>query len=307
MLVSTNTAPFNKYGNHFEIVKLLKDAGFDAFDMTIRTSTVFLQWLMDIREDMNVLTKEQVRALEEKGDSRLMDIPTAIKLREYADSIGIKCNQTHAPFPTARLNKEGFNEYAFEEICTAIKISGILGAKICIVHPCNDYSPEENAKIYNALKQTAIESGVKIALENMWNWDTQNNHAAPAACSDEQNFMQHLELLDPNVFCACVDLGHAEMLGLNTSAVKMIKTLGKRVECLHIHDNNKVDDNHTLPYVMNIEFEPIWAALKEIGYEGDITFEVDTFQKNFPNELMPAVAEFMCQTAKYIKSKVQKG
>ena len=77
MLISTNTAPFNKYGDHFKIVKLLKDAGFDAFDMTIRTSTVFLQWLMDIREDMNVLTKEQVRALEEKGDVRLIDIQTA--------------------------------------------------------------------------------------------------------------------------------------------------------------------------------------------------------------------------------------
>lgn len=305
MLISTNTAPFNKYGNHFEIIKLLKDAGFDAYDFTIRTSTIFLFDLMDTREDMYVLTKEQVRGLEEKGDVRLIDIQTAKKLREYADSIGIKCNQTHAPFPTARLNKNGFNEYAIEEICTAIKISGILGAKICVVHPCNDYSPEQNAKIYNALKQTAIESGVKIALENMWNWDTQNDHAAPAACSDEQNFMQHLELLDPNVFCACLDLGHAEMFGLNTSAVKMIETLDQRLECLHIHDNNKLYDNHTLPYLMNMDFEPIWAALKKIGYKGDITFEIDGFVAKFPKELMPAVAQFVCQTGRYIKSKVE--
>ena len=74
----------------------------------------------------------------------------------------------------------------------------------------------------------------------MWNWDTEQGHAKKAACSDGEDFLKHILAVNDENFVACVDIGHAEMKGLNTSAESMIRTLGSHVAALHIHDNDKL-------------------------------------------------------------------
>ena len=121
--------------------------------------------------------------------------------------------------------------------------------------------------------------GVKIATENMWNWDRNNGHAAPASCSDPKSFVDLLEAVNDDFFVACLDIGHAEMKGLGTSAVEMILALRGKLQALHIHDNDRCHDSHQIPYSMNIEFSPILRALRKIGYSGDFTLESDAYIK----------------------------
>lgn len=76
---------------------------------------------------------------------------------------------------------------------------------------------------YNQLLPFAKDYGVKIATENMWNWNVQKDEAKFASCSNPESFNAHLDAINDPYFVACLDLGHAEMRGLDTSAVEMIE------------------------------------------------------------------------------------
>ena len=281
--ISSELQSFAAYGNAKEIVKLYKEAGFTAYDASMFTGGVF--------DEILYADNWQEKARE---------------FRAYADELGIACNQTHAPFATARKGNEEYNAQMLPKIHRAIEVSGILGAKICVVHPCNDYTAEENAVLYKNFEETARKAGVKIAVENMWNWAKGSPTATPAACSHHDDFKKHLELLPSDVFVACVDIGHAEMAGLDTSAAQMIRTLGKRVECIHLHDVDGVRDNHQVPFTQNVKFADVIDALKEVGYQGDITLEVAYAPKKTPKALLAPLAKYLAEIANYFKNELDK-
>ena len=65
----------------------------------------------------------------------------ARELRKIGEDNGIRCNQSHAPFPVSCPQIRDLLKRALE--CTAE-----AGGEICIIHPDNDKSPEENAQMY---------------------------------------------------------------------------------------------------------------------------------------------------------------
>ena len=281
--ISADIQGFSKFGNAHEIVKMMKEAGFTAYDASMFTNGV-LDWLL-YAEDW----KEKAQAF-----------------RDYADGLGIKCNQSHAPFSSVRKGDEKYNEWMFPRLIRAIEVSGILGAKVCVVHPCNDWTAEENAVLYQKLEPVAKQAGVKIGVENMWNWKQDSPTATKAACSHHEDFKAHLDLLNPEVFTACVDIGHAEMAGLNTSAVQMIQTLSERLGALHIHDVDLVHDNHQLPFTQNIDFEKVFTALKKANYQGDITFEACYGAGRAPKALQSAYARYLASIGEYFLEELEK-
>ncbi len=276
MLTSINIMAFDKIGDDKEVLRLLKEAGFTAYDFSMLNT----------------------------GDNGPLneDYQTKAKsLKDFADKIGIVCNQSHAPFPSFRLNEEEYNKRIFPYIVRALEVTSILGGKMCVVHPCNDASPEVNAEFYNSLLPYAKKFNVKIGLENMWNW--KDGHASDAACSSEQNFYDHLQLLDNEWFVANLDIGHAEMYGLNTSSVLMIEKLKDNLFGLHIHDNDCAHDFHAAPYSIYINFDAICAKLKECGYKGDVTLELDL--RATPKEVYPSVMKYLADIANKLKSQIE--
>ena len=281
--ISTETGSFGKYYDNFETLKKLKEAGFNAYDFTMCGEPG--------KRDMFFYENDY--------------IDRAKKLKKQAEEQGLICNQTHAPFPTVVVGNEEYNRKTYKDIVRAIEISGALGARLCVVHPCNYYTPEQNAEIYRRFESVAKDNGVLIALENMWNWTEKENHALPAACSDGDNFLKHLELLDDKVFVACLDLGHAEMFGLNTSAIEMIKKLGNRIKALHIHDNDLHDDLHLAPFMSKMKFEPIFSELKGAGYNGDVTFEANGFLGKLPKEVFLSGLKYLLSAGQYLRELLQ--
>ena len=88
----------------------------------------------------------------------------------------------------------------------------------------------------------------------------------------------------------------------------MIHMLGRdRLRSLHVHDNDFNGDQHTLPFTRNMNFELIPAALHDIGYEGDFTFEADNFLKVLPPELMMDASIYMCKVGRYLMKRVIDG
>lgn len=302
MLVSGHIETLLKYGDYKNAIKSMKEAGFPAFDLSINPKP----WPLPESFFIRTKTFKEILA-ETKDDREWVSVELAKELRKYADEIGIVCNQTHAPYPTAWVGDEPYNEDVFKLLVESLEITAIMGAKVCVLHPCNDYTPKENVEnVYIKLLPYAKKFGVLVGVENMWNWDRVRNIALPAACSSAENFKAHMDLLPEEYFCACVDTGHAEMGGLATSAYDMIKTLGKRVKALHVHDNDLFNDDHALPYLGKIDFEKIYQALNEIGYDGDVTFEVGNFLSSFPDELYMEALKFMAKVGEYIKSRLGK-
>ncbi len=238
-------------------IEYLAKAGFDAWDFSMFRMCEYDWKTKKLLPSSHPLAGENYLAF-------------ARKLKQIGLDNGIVCNQSHAPFPTACKEIQSYFKRAIE--CTAE-----AGGEICIIHPDNDKSAEENAEIYNELLPFAKQCKVKIATENMWNWDDDKNQASFAACCDPKDFLAHINAVNDDYLVACLDIGHAEMKGLNTNSVEMIKALGNHLQALHIHDNDKWHDSHQIPFSMDIDFVPIVKALKEIGYSGYFTLEADQF------------------------------
>ena len=202
----------------------------------------------------------------------------ARKLKQIGLDNGIVCNQGHAPFPSSPKSADYLKR--------AIECVAEAGGDICIIHPMNNGTPEENAEMYFELLPFAKEHNVKIATENMWNWSKLKRHSTFAACATPESFNAHLDAVNDDYLVACLDIGHAEMKGSNTSAVEMIKALGKRLKALYIHDNDKLHDSHEIPFSMKIDFVPIVKALKEIQYDGYFTLEASYHLEKLPKDKM---------------------
>lgn len=245
-------------------IEYIAKAGFDAWDFSMAAMCKY-DW-------------ENHRLLENPHPLAGKDyLAYARKLKQIGLDNGIVCNQSHAPAPSRFPEIRAYYKRAIE--CTAE-----AGGKICVIHPDNDKSPDENAEMYSELLPFAKECNVKIAAENMWNWDNEKGHSSFAACATPDSFCAHLDAVDDEYFVACLDIGHAEMKGSETTAVEMIKALGSRLQALHIHDNDKLNDLHLIPFSVNINFADIVKALKEIKYDGYFTLEASYYLKEYTKE-----------------------
>ena len=261
MKTSTEINSAAKFVGEERAIEYIAKAGFEAWDFSM-----FRMCKYD-RPTKTLLDNDHPLAGKDY-------LKFARRLRQIGLDNGIECNQSHAPFPTYAPQIRAHYKRAIE--CTAE-----AGGKICIIHPDNYKSAEENAEIYHELLPFAKSCGVRIATENMWNWNDELNQAAPAACSHHDDFVKHIDVVNDEYFTACLDIGHAEMRGLNTSAVEMIRALGPRLGALHVHDNDLHYDSHQIPFSMQINFDVIVKALKEVCYKGDMTLEADTYLHHF--------------------------
>lgn len=264
MKISTEIASAARIIGEEKAIEYYAKAGFDAWDFSMFSMCKY-DW------GNNVLM-ENNHPLAGRDYLRF-----ARKLKQVGIDSGIVCNQSHAPFPTCCAEIRSFYKRAIE--CTAE-----AGGKICIIHPDNNKTAEENGEMYLELLPFAKEHNVRIATENMWNWDKEKDHSSFAACATPESFNAHLDAVNDEYLTACLDIGHAEMKGSDTSAVEMIKALGSRLSALHIHDNDRWQDSHQIPFSMNIDFKEVVAALKQIDYKGYFTLEADQYLSAYSAE-----------------------
>ena len=289
MLVSTQTEVLAPRFGTEKTIRILAEAGFDAYDMSLFPM---------IRDD----------------PSYEMNQPNyrehALRLRKTADECGIVCNQAHAPFHSSTPDPEE-TAAIFQKIVRSMEIASILGAKIIIVHPKQHLAyrgneealKQMNLEFYRNLIPYAQKFNIKVAAENMWQYyDERINYST---CAAPEEFCSYLDEIDSEWIVGCLDVGHTAIV--NEDVPNMIRTLGsKRLQALHIHDTDFVNDQHTLPFMSRMDFESICAALAEIGYQGDITLEADRFLDRIPDALIPAAVKFMCETTRYLASKARK-
>lgn len=278
MKISTEIHSAAKIVGEEKAIELIAKAGFDAWDFSM-----FLMCKYDWKSGVLLPNDHPLAGNEALSFAR--------RLKRIGLDFGIHCNQSHAPFPST---VGGIRD----KLKIAIECTAEAGGEVCIIHPDNNKGAAENAEMYFELLPFAKECGVKIATENMWNWDKEKNQAAPAACSSPKSFLEHLNAVNDDFFVACLDIGHAEMRGLDTNSYEMIKALGGKLAALHVHDNDLWHDSHQIPFSMNIDFASVARALKEINYSGYLTLEADSYLKKFNEDTISDGVKDLALSAK---------
>ena len=277
MKISTEIASTARHIGEERAIEACAKAGFDHWDFSM----------------LQMCTHKISDGIVEQTDHPLSGseyLSFARKLKKVADDNGITCNQSHAPFPcTVRI---------LDYLKRAIECTAEVGGQYCIIHPWNYYTPEQNAEMYFELLPFEKEHSVKIATENMWCWDKEKDEACFAACCEPKSFLDHLNAVNDDDFVACLDIGHAEMRGLGTSAVDMIEALGSKLQCLHMHDVDKWHDNHQIPFSLNIDFDAVVRALKKNNYHGVFTLEANSYLRAYTPDNVCMGVEMLAQSAK---------
>jgi len=291
MLISTQTEGIGSKLGHDVAVDRIGQAGFDAYDFS----------MFDISERNPLF-----------GDGWQTYLDTILKA---AEPYGVRCNQAHAPFPSLQPDEpihRVYNERIFDLLVRAIAGAGYLGADAIVVHPVQhcyflknqDYLRQANLDFYRSLAPYAKQAGVKIALENMWQWDAQRGYIVDSTCSSPACFCDYLDSLADDCFTACLDLGHCGLCGYE--AAEMIRALGRdRLTALHVHDNDHKRDEHVFPYQRKMNWEAICRALGEIDYTGDLTFEADGGFAAYPPALYPDALRLLKKTGEYLVNKIE--
>jgi len=269
MKLSTNVIRFHPEFDIYKALDIFAEAGFDA---------------VDFNEDLKGYYT---------GDH---DKDFYLKVKEYAKSKGITFDQAHAPFPSSYEDEEK-TKARFDDIVRSFYHCAWLGTDIVVVHSCThiEYKPEENRDMlmqmnldfYRRLIPYAKDAGIRIAIEN-----------TGGVTKNAEDLIELFDTLNDPVFTVCFDVGHAHMHGHDPA--EMIRKLGKRIGCTHVHDNNGTADQHTLPYSGLIDWESVMKALADVEYGGNLSYEAGYFIRTTPNEVKEDAAKYMASVGHHL-------
>lgn len=286
-LVTQTECPAKRFGDE-ECVRILAKAGFDAVDWS------FFEMLNDDCHWCGDGWEEHAKRLKAVGDE-----------------CGIGFAQAHAPFPSSK-GEEPFDSVIRERILRAMRAAAIMGVEKIVVHPLQHLTYAQNRRelydmnirFYRSLVPYCEEYGIRVCVENMWQYDQRRRYIVDSVCAQPDEFCSMLDDIGSEWIVGCLDIGHSALVGIEPA--DFIRAMGsKRLRALHVHDVNYVRDCHTMPFVEKLDWESIAAALGEIGYEGDFTFEADNFLYPFPKELEPDASALMAKVGRYLISRIE--
>ena len=268
-------------------IDLIADAGFDGLDY----SDFMSEQSLSKRDDYI----EKAKAIREKAESR-----------------GLKFCQTHGPMVTGLLKKYPL-EYVQSCTVRSIEVASLLGAEAVVIHPIQDPLHKlgdesvfnRNMEFFKYFIPYCEKYNVKIAIENMCKTDPKSGVVHDGVCAHPLEYIRYIDELNSPYATACFDTGHCAATGREPHDVIRIVG-GKRITCLHLHDNNYRADQHMLPFTMDMDWIEICKALAEVDYKGHITMEASNYTKKFPDEFIPVALKFKADIARFIADTVEK-
>ena len=229
---------------------------------------------------------------------------------------GLKISQAHAPFPAYIAGHPEVLEYMIGVYRKLIRLCDRVGCKNLVIHGISlaiqdrDNTPESieklNMHLYESLIPVLLECNVTVCLENLFTWD---GGAIEGVCSDAHEAVRYVDRLNQKagreVFGFCLDTGHLLLLGKDFRSY--VPILGKRIKCLHIHDNNGASDSHLAPMTGKANWNDFCDTLHAVGYEGDLNFE--TFAQavaaiNFDQSMLLPWLQLICATGECMRKRI---
>ena len=197
---------------------------------------------------------------------------------------GLTITQCHAPFPAYIPGHPEVLDHMIGiyegciRFCNAAGIPRMVVHGISLQHDDYENTPETilalNYKLYESMIPALQKSkNVTVCLENLCTWC--GNVATEGICFNPHEACALIETLNAKAgkecFGLCMDVGHMQLVMKNIRTYAPI--VAKHIKCLHIHDNDAHADRHLAPFTGTTNWDHVCAALKAIGYRGDLSFE----------------------------------
>ena len=276
-----------RYGDK-KMIAMLKEAGFDAVDYTLYS------------------TQDDLRILLSEGQEY---IAHAKEVRAMLDEAGMVCNQAHAETGMRDYFAYDPSNKKYLEVVRCIEIAGILGAKQLVVHGVGDplhYDEEKmiqcNVKYYKSLIPYCQQNNVRVAVENLAAMDPASQRYRSFIGTSDVHSRVVTECNSPWIV-GCMDIGHAALFQDPVDFIK--RSAPGVIQALHVQDMDYVDDRHMPPFTQDLDWPGIMKALKETGYQGDLTFEIVLYMKRMPDALMPDALKFAHRIGEHLVSLYQ--
>ena len=201
------------------------------------------------------------------------------------DNTGLIPYQSHALFLNAivregdhlRMNLSPEQKTALERM---FQVAGRRGTKLMIFHPQflypdlwgDEWLAEHlrvNVEFFEWMGRLAKPHGIRIAVETMANLGLYRHYCT--RIEELEELVDTRREKDPEVFGICVDTGHLHFAGYAPHEV--VRRIGKKIIAFHIQDNYTCTDQHNLPPFGTIDWNAFIDAVREVGFEGPLTFE----------------------------------
>lgn len=230
---------------------------------------------------------------------------------------GLTISQAHAPFPAYVPGHPEVLEFMIGVYKNAIRLCHHAGCPNLVIHgismAVNDKfnTPESiaqlNWQLYTSLIPTLLECDVTVCLENLF---TRSDGIVEGVCSNPYEAADMIDRLNAQagreVFGFLLDVGHLQLVNKNLRT--FIPVIGKRLKALHLHDNDGSDDQHMAPLTGKVNWLLLCDCLKEVGYQGDLSFE--TFKQariamDFDMDLLVPWLTLIRQVGESMRKKIQ--
>jgi sugar phosphate isomerase/epimerase len=229
------------------------ELGFDYLELSMDPPQAHHQV---IRKQKKALSK----SLESAGMKLVCHLPIFVNLAD--------------PTPSIR-------EASLNEVLESLALAAELQALKVVLHPSYFRGPalwaidqlrEHAANNLEVIIQKADELGVLVCIENMF--PQLNAPTEPDDFIDMFNRFPGLKMT--------LDIGHANIHSAGRDrSLQFIERFPDRICHIHASDNSGTGDDHLPIGTGSVDFPKIVAALKGIGYQETVTFEVFSRDKDY--------------------------
>lgn len=288
---------------------LIRRAGFDCVDFNL---DAFL-----LNSDVYA---GKFNAFFEKTEQELVDF-----FKPYARAMEdnrLVPSQMHAPYPVQVFGRTGQNAYMMENVIPkSFIVAEILGIPYMVVHPIKlqykagrEAEYEENLRYFSTLIPYARKHHVMVCLENLY--EGLANRIIEGPCANPYEAVWYIDNLNDlageELFGFCLDTGHMNLV--KRKPFETISALGKHLKIMHIHDNDSVGDLHHMPFTFRDEegngdgicWNEIIMGLKNISYNGVLSFETYPCVNSFPVAISEQVLTMIAHIGRYFVREIEK-
>ncbi|MFT4030361.1 MAG: sugar phosphate isomerase/epimerase [Protaetiibacter sp.] len=197
----------------------------------------------------------------------------AAKLLEISERYGLPISAIHAPVlllttfvwgrdPQVKLERSG-------------ELAAAVGADAVVVHPPFRWQSGYAQNFERIVRQTARNSGIEVAVENMFPWTVRGRSMKAYAPSPDP--------LDLDVDHMTLDFSHASLSGRDS--LEMAIAMGSRLRHIHLCDgktsaaDGAILDEHLLPGEGTQPVAETLQYLARTGWTGNVVAEVNVRQE----------------------------
>ncbi|MBE6096651.1 MAG: sugar phosphate isomerase/epimerase [Schwartzia succinivorans] len=289
--------------------RILKEAGFSHVDFSLN------KYMYN-------------REIYQKKNSHFFD-KSGLELEEFfsphkeaAAKCGITIGQMHMPYPAyVPQGRDELNDYLWNEMAPkSMQVCNFLGCQYIVIHGfklayflgSEEAEWVETERFIRYLAPMAKEMGITVCVENIY--DNINGHIVEGPCCNVDKVVERIDRINEQygaeVLGFCFDTGHANLLGIDFE--HFITRLGHRLKVLHVHDNDGIQDLHQIPFTFTRSRENFAATdwdgfvkgLRNIGFDGVISFETAPVLTAFPVEMRKDVLGFIAKIGRYFVNRI---